>query len=307
MNTIVHYEGDTEPQTRCGLVAIVGRANVGKSTYLNAALGQKLSITSRKPQTTRHRLLGIKNTPDAQLIFIDTPGFQIKPRRRLNRSMNREAHRAIDDVDVIVLMVEAQRWNAEDQGVCRRVAQARAPVLLAVNKVDRVSRKEDLLPYLDSVSKHAAFAEIVPVSAQERVNLDRLEACIVERLPPGPRLFPEDQLTDANDRFLCSEIIREKLMRQLGEELPYSVCVVIEQLVEEKSLLRIAATIWVEKASQKGIVIGAGGKALKTIATDARHELETFFGKRVHLETWVKVQERWADDAKALQQLGLDG
>jgi GTP-binding protein Era len=291
---------------RCGLVAIVGRPNVGKSTYLNAAVGHKISITSRKPQTTRYRVLGVRTTDRAQIVYVDTPGFQARPRRRLNSAMHREIQRALDGVDLILLFVEASRWTAEDEAACRRVTGGAAPVILVVNKIDRLHRRDELLPYLEAASGHARFAEIVPISARLKINVERLESCIVALLPEGAALFPADQLTDRSERFLAAEMIREKLMRMLGDELPYSVSVMTEEFEERDNLIRIGATIWVERDAQKPIVIGERGGRLKMMASLARRDLEGLFGRPVHLRTWVKLKERWADDARALRRLGFE-
>ncbi len=294
------------PDRRCAIIAIVGRPNVGKSTLLNTLIGQKLSITSPRPQTTRLRLTGVLTEGEAQFVFVDTPGLQARPRRGLNRSMNQEALRAFDGVDAVLMVVEALRWTEEDAEVARQAAGGGAPVVLAVNKSDKVDDKAKLLPYLEQVSRAAAFEEIIPLSAWKGTNLDALRTVLARHLKPGPFLFPADAVTDRTERFLAAEIVREKLMRHLGKELPYSVSVIVEEFSALPGSTRIAVTIWVEKSSQKAIVIGARGAMLKRIGSEARQDLQTLLGGRVHLETWVKVKERWADDARALAQLGFD-
>lgn len=291
---------------RCGLVALVGRPNVGKSTLLNRILGQKISITSSKPQTTRHRILGIKTTDAAQVVYVDTPGLHQGGKRALNRALNRAASEAIADVDLAVFLVEGTRWTDEDELVLQRLRQAGVPVVLAVNKVDRLEAREALLPALQALSERHDFAEIVPVSALRGENVERLEACVVERLPAGPPYFPEEQITDRSERFLAAELIREKLFRRLGQELPYGLTVQIEQFKEEDGLLRIHGLVWVERDSQKAIVIGRGGAMLKQVGRDARLDMERLFGEKVFLQLWVKVRTGWADDERALRSLGID-
>ncbi|MCC7412812.1 MAG: GTPase Era [Gammaproteobacteria bacterium] len=288
------------------MVAIVGRPNVGKSTLLNEILGQKLSITSRRPQTTRHRLLGVKTRGTAQAVYIDTPGLQTRPRRGLNRSMNREVARALADVDVALFVIEAPSWTPADTFVARQLAGMRAPVVLVANKIDRVADKRRLLPFLKDVSEHGDFAEIFPVSALRAVNVEELERTIERFLPAGPWLFADDVLTDRSERFLVAELVREKLIRLLGEELPYSVSVITDEFAEHDDGVRIAVTIWVEKRSQRGIVVGGGGAMLKRVGTEARRDIEALLGHHVYLATWVKVKENWADDATALARLGYD-
>jgi len=289
---------------RAGYVALIGRPNVGKSTLLNTLLGQKLSITSHKPQTTRHRLLGIKTTDSAQFLFVDTPGLHAGAKRAMNRYMNRMASKALADVDVVVFVVEALRWTEEDDLVLKAVRAAGAPVILAVNKVDRIGDKQSLLPYLQSVADKFEFDEVIPVSAYKGTNLEVLEQALFERLPPGERLFDEDQITDRSERFLAAEIVREKLMRRLAQEVPYGTTVEIEQFKEEGELLRIGAIIWVERPNQKPIVIGRGGAGLKEIGREARVDMEHLFGHKVFLQLWVKVKEGWVDDERALNSLG---
>jgi GTP-binding protein Era len=299
----------TEPRVsdpiRCGLVAIVGRPNVGKSTYLNYAVGQKLSITSRKPQTTRYQLLGVKTSPGEQIVFIDTPGLQMNPGKALNRSMNSEVERALVEVDVALMFVEALSFTRVDRFVAERLMAAKVPVIVAVNKIDRVKNKELLLPFLQELADATNAEEIVPISALNGDNIDALERCISQRLPLGPALFPDDQVTDKSERFLIAEILREKLIRGLGDELPHSVSVVIEAFETDEKLVRISAVIWVERESQKPLVIGKGGSRLKQISIRAREDMEALLDKQVHLQSWVKVKESWSSDALALRDLGF--
>lgn len=291
---------------RCGLVALVGRPNVGKSTLLNRILGQKISITSSKPQTTRHRILGIKTTAQAQVVYVDTPGLHRGGKRALNRALNRAASDAIADVDLVVFVVEAGHWTDEDELVLQRLGQAGLPVLLAVNKIDRLTDRAQLLPELQALAARFDFAEVLPLSATRGENLDRLEQCVTSRLPEGPPYFPEEQITDRSERFLAAELIREKLFRRLGQELPYGLTVQIEQFKDDDGLLRIHGLVWVERDSQKAIVIGKGGAMLKQIGREARLDMERLFGAKVFLQLWVKVKSGWADDERALRSLGID-
>ncbi len=289
---------------RCGLVALIGRPNVGKSTLLNHLLGQKLSITSRKPQTTRHQILGIKTTDRAQFVFVDTPGLH-KPRKRaLNRYLNRAASSVLPSVHAILFVVEALRWTEEDELVLEHVKRAGVPTILVVNKVDRIEDKAALLPYLAEVAQKHDFAAVVPVSALRHDNLDDLEAELLRLLPESEPMFPEDQITDRSVRFLAAEIIREKLMRSLGQELPYDLTVEVERFEEEGNLVRIGALIWVDRPNQKAIVIGKGGERLKQIGQQARKDIEAMLERKVFLELWVKVKSGWSDDERALQSLG---
>jgi GTP-binding protein Era len=297
---------DNADVKRCGYVAIVGRPNVGKSTLLNHILGQKLSITSRKPQTTRHTLLGIKTEGDTQVIYVDTPGIHKDEPRAINRYMNRSATSVINDVDVIVFVIERLTWSAEDEVVLERIMNARAPVSLAVNKVDQLDDKTKLLPFLEEVSAKADFANIIPLSALRQDNLDQLELAISQFIPENVHFFPEDQITDRTERFLGAEIVREKIMRQLGHELPYQVTVEIEQFAEENGILHIGAVILVERDSQKAIVIGKGGTKMRTIGREARLDMESLFDQKVMLNLWVKVKRGWSDDERALRSLGYD-
>ncbi|HXH55493.1 MAG TPA: GTPase Era [Gammaproteobacteria bacterium] len=292
--------------TVCGYAAIVGRPNVGKSTLLNHILGEKLSITSRKPQTTRHRLLGVKTVENAQAIYVDTPGMHIEEAHLLNKFMNKEARRALVDVDVIIFVVDSLKWNAEDQLVFELVAKAKCPIILAVNKVDTLLEKTALLPYCESLALKFRFAEIIPLSATHTTNIEALERAVARYLPKSPHYFPEEQITDRTPRFRMAEIIREKLVRSLGEELPYSTTVEIEMYKSDKSekVPLISAIIWVERDGQKPIVIGKNGERLKEIGIRSRKDIEKIVGRQVHLKLWVKVRGGWSDDERALKSLG---
>jgi GTP-binding protein Era len=289
---------------RAGYIALLGRPNVGKSTLLNRLLACKLSITAPKPQTTRHVILGIHTLADAQLVYVDTPGLHRDARRAMNRYMNRAASSVLAYVDVVVLVVTALRWTDEDAAVLDPLADFAGPVVLAVNKVDRVADKSRLLPFLQRLAGQRTFADVVPLSARTGDNVAVLEQRLVGRLPEGDFLFAEDQLTTASERFLAAELIREKLTRSLHQELPYALTVEIERFSEEGRLLRIGAVIWVERPGQRQIVIGEQGKVLKTVGRQARLDMEKLFGRKVFLETWVKVREGWSDDERALRSLG---
>ncbi|MDM8566156.1 GTPase Era [Candidatus Halobeggiatoa sp. HSG11] len=288
----------------CGYVAIIGRPNVGKSTLLNYFLGQKLSITSRKPQTTRHSLLGIKTKNNNQIIYIDTPGLHQRMHNAMNRYLNRAAINSIDGVDVIVWLVEALQWTDEDNYVLKALAKSSIPTILAVNKVDRVSDKNVLLPYLKKVTAKYNFIEVFPISALKEQNLEQLETKIVTLLPKGILLFPEEQITDRSEKFLCAEIVREKLVRRLGAELPYRLTVQIEHFKNYRNVNHISALIWVETEGQKGIIIGKKGQVLKSVGKEAREDMETWLDHKVYLQLWVKVKQGWCDSERALQQLG---
>lgn len=289
---------------RCGYVALVGRPNVGKSTLLNHILGQKISITSRKPQTTRHRIHGIKTVAGTQTIYVDTPGIHADQPKAINKQMNRCAATVLRDVDVIVLLIDRLRWMPEDELVLSHLGDVQAPVILAINKVDQVDDKQALLPFIEDVAARYPFKHIVPVSALKGSNLDTLERLIGENLPSGDHFFPPDQVTDRNLRFIAAELIREKIMRQLGQELPYAVAVEIEQFSEQGGVFHVDAAVLVERAGQKAIVIGKGGERLKKIGTDARLDMEQSFDAKVMLNLWVKVRSGWSDDERALQSLG---
>jgi GTP-binding protein Era len=289
---------------RCGYVAIVGRPNVGKSTLLNHILGQKLAITSRKPQTTRHTMLGIKTEGNVQAVYVDTPGLHKNGEKALNRYMNKTASAALRDVDVVVFVVDRTRWTDEDEMVLERVRQVTCPVLLAVNKTDRLEDKADLMPHLEWLAEQLPQAEIVPISAQQGQNLDILERLVAERLPESEHFYPEDQITDRSSRFLAAELVREKIMRQLGAELPYQITVEIEEFKQEGTVLHIHALILVEREGQKKILIGEKGERIKSIGQSARKDMEVLFDSKVMLNLWVKVKGGWSDDERALHSLG---
>ncbi|MFZ7266187.1 GTPase Era [Avibacterium avium] len=300
--TTEHHQ---EQPTYCGFIAIVGRPNVGKSTLLNKILGQKISITSRKAQTTRHRILGIQTDGPYQAIYVDTPGLHIEEKRAINRLMNRAASSAIGDVDLIIFVVDGTYWNADDEMVLNKLRRAKAPVVLAINKIDNIKDKEDLLPFITEISQKFDFKAIIPISAQRGNNVQELEKIVRESLREGVHHFPEDYVTDRSQRFMASEIIREKLMRFMGEELPYSVTVEIEQFkTNERGTYEINALILVERDGQKKMVIGNKGQKIKVIGTEARADMERLFDNKVHLELWVKVKSGWADDERALRSLG---
>lgn len=294
------------PNTRAGYVALLGRPNVGKSTLLNRLLAFKLSITSPKPQTTRHTILGIQTLDDTQIVYVDTPGLHLNGRKAMNRYMNRAAGNVLGYVDAVVFVIEALRWTDEDAAVLERLADYAGPVLLAVNKVDRVTDKPKLLPFLQQMAEKRAFAAVVPLSAHKGTNAAALETEIAKQLPANPFFFDEDQITTASKRFLAAELVREKLTRVLSDELPYALTVEIEKFEVEGRLHRISAVIWVERKGQKAIVIGDKGGTLKEAGRLARLDMEEMFDAKVHLETWVKVREGWSDDEKALRSLGFD-
>ncbi len=291
---------------RCGYVAIVGRPNVGKSTLLNYLLGQKISITSRKPQTTRHQVLGIKTEGDRQIIFVDTPGLHKGAEKAINRYMNRAATSALRDVDVVLMVVDRTAWTEEDEMVLQQVKAAGLPILLVINKVDLLDDKRELLPYLQQMEQKGPFHAILPLSALRRHNVDELEEEIVGLLPVAEHFFPEEQITDRSQRFLAAEIVREKIMRQLGDELPYAITVEIEEFSQEGETLHISALIFVERTGQKKILIGDKGSRLRTIGSDARRDMELLFDSKVMLRLWVKVKSGWSDDERALRSLGYD-
>ena len=292
------------PVTRCGYVAIVGRPNVGKSTLLNHILGQKLAITSRKPQTTRHNMLGIKTEGEVQAVYVDTPGLHKHNDKALNRYMNRSASTALKDVDVVVFVVDRTRWTDEDQMVLEKVQHVQCPILLAVNKADRLEDKSELLPHLEWLASQLPQAEVVPISALHGQNLDTLERLVAEHLPESEHFYPEDQITDRSSRFLAAELIREKIMRQLGAELPYQITVEIEEFKQEGRVLHIHGLILVEREGQKKIIIGDKGERIKRIGQDARKDMEVLFDSKVMLNLWVKVKGGWSDDERALHSLG---
>ena len=291
---------------RTGYVAIVGRPNVGKSTLLNRILGQKLSITSHKPQTTRHQILGIKTENDVQVVYVDTPGIHKINDKAINRYMNKAATTAVKDVDLIILMIDRLRWTDEDEMALQAVKSQRAPAILVVNKVDFIREKEELLPFLEEVSKKHTFDQVIPVSAKTGHNVERLESLIESYMPESGYFYPEDQITDRTSRFLAAELVREKIMRQLGDELPYSMTVEVEEFIHSGELIEISALILVERASQKRIVIGDGGYRIKQIGIEARKDMEILFDCKVMLKLWVKVKANWSDDERALRSLGYD-
>lgn len=298
-------EQSENQETYCGFIAIVGRPNVGKSTLLNKILGQKISITSRKAQTTRHRIVGIHTEGAYQAVYVDTPGLHIEEKRAINRLMNRAASSAIGDVDLIIFVVDGTHWNADDEMVLNKLRQAKSPVVLAINKIDNVKNKDELLPFITELSGKFDFAEIIPISAQRGNNVHKLQEIVRKSLKKGIHHFPEDYVTDRSQRFMTSEIIREKLMRFMGDELPYSVTVEIEQFkVNERGTYEINGLILVEREGQKKMVIGHSGQKIKTIGTEARADMERLFDNKVHLELWVKVKSGWADDERALRSLG---
>ncbi len=291
-------------QFHCGYIALVGRPNVGKSTLLNQLVGQKLSITSRKPQTTRHQIVGIDTQADAQFIYIDTPGIHKANKRALHRYLNKAAKSAIQGVHVIAFLVEALSWTDEDELVLQNLQDAKSPVLLVVNKVDLVQDKEALLPFIQKISASIDAKAVLLVSAKQNRHVDDLKQSIKTYLPESEAYYPDDQLTNKSSRFIAAEIVREKLIRFLGDELPYSTTVEIEKYDDQPELLKLHALIWVERDNQKAIVIGKQGKMLKKIGISAREDLQQFFDKKVHLQTWVKVRSGWSDDERALHQLG---
>jgi len=289
---------------RCGYVAIIGRPNVGKSTLLNHILGQKLCITSRKPQTTRHQILGIKTTENAQAIYVDTPGVHKDSTRAMNRYMNRAAHSIIDDVNVVLFLVEAGVWTEKDEWVFEKIKNTTNPVILVINKVDQLENKDSLLPFMQKLSKLFAFKTIVPISALKGKYVQDLEKEVESLLDVSEPFYPEDQFTDRSMKFLAAEIIREKLTRQLGQELPYDLTVMIEKFEEADDRININAVILVERKNQKPIIIGKSGQRLKKVGTQARIDMERMFGCKVFVEIWVKVKEGWADDEQMLKSLG---
>jgi len=291
---------------RSGFAALVGRPNVGKSTLLNALVGQKLSIVTPRPQTTRHRILGVVTLPNAQIAFVDTPGLHHSAKRALNKAMNRTAAAALADADLEVLVVEAGHWTSEDALVLERIERARRPVLAAVNKIDRLRPRDRLLPYLAELAARHDFRALVPVSALKEDNIGELRDAIAAQLPPSPALFPDGELTDRSVSFRIAEMIREKLTLELNQEVPYGVAVEVERLGEEDGQLSVDAAIWVDREGQKPIVIGAKGERLKRVGRAARLALNGILGRRVHLNLWVKVRENWADNARALRELGLE-
>ena len=289
------------------MVAIVGRPNVGKSTLLNHLLGQKLSITSRKPQTTRHQVLGVSTVENTQLIYVDTPGMHLGQSKAINRAMNKAAASALNDVDLTLFLCDRTKWTEEDEVVLELVGRHRTPVALVINKVDLMEQKNELLPFTESLSARCEFDAVFPISALRAYGLDELADYVATQAPAGPHLFPEDQITDRSQRFLAAELVREKIVRQLGDELPYATAVEIEAFEQdERGILRINALILVEREGQKKILVGESGGRLKSIGTSARRDMERAFESKVMLKLWVKVKSGWSDDIRALKTLGLD-
>ncbi|WP_027159271.1 GTPase Era [Methylobacter luteus] len=290
----------------CGYVALIGRPNVGKSTLMNHLLKQKISITSRKPQTTRHRILGINTTEAGQAIYMDTPGMHDSEKRALNRYLNRTADTTLLGVDVVVWLIDGLSWHEYDEVIFKKLEQAGLPVILAVNKVDKVKDKDAILAFFAEAQHRFPFEHLIPISALKGTNLDQLENAVMQLLPEGELIYPEDQITDRPERFLCAEIVREKLTRRLGDELPYALTVEIERYEEKPEITKIYAIIWVERPTQKNIVIGKEGEMLKKVGTDARHDIEKLIGQKVYLQLWAKVKKGWSDNERALQNLGFN-
>ena len=289
-----------------GYVALIGRPNVGKSTLMNHLLGQKISITSRKPQTTRHRILGINTTEEGQAIYLDTPGMHSSEKRALNRYLNRTANITMAGVDLVVWLIDRPVWHEYDEVIFSKLEAASLPVILVLNKIDRLKNKDDLLSFFAEAQKKFPFQQMVPVSALKGQNLQQLQSVIMSLLPENGLIYPEDQITDRSERFLAAEIIREKLTRQLGDELPYALTVEIERYEDQTNIAKIYAIIWVERSSQKSIVIGKQGDRLKKVGTDARKDIEKLIDKKAYLQLWVKVKKGWSDNERALQSLGFN-
>lgn len=293
-------------EQHCGFIAIVGRPNVGKSTLLNRILGQKISITSRKPQTTRHRIMGVDTEGDYQAIYVDTPGLHIEEKRAINRLMNRAANSSLSDVNLVFFLVDGTHWTADDEMVLTKLQKSNFPVVLCVNKVDVVQDRNEVMMHMQEMSSKMDFVDVVPISAKHGKNIEVLRKHVRDHLPKATHHFPEEYVTDRSQRFMASEIVREKLMRFTGEELPYSVTVEIERFDYNPDTdgFHINALILVERNGQKKMVIGKGGDKIKTIGREARLDMEELFGRKVYLETWVKVKSGWADDERALRSLG---
>ena len=295
-------------ENRCGLIAIVGRPNVGKSTMLNQMLKQKISITSRKPQTTRYQIIGIHTEGDSQIVFVDTPGWQISPKNRLNRLMNREVKQALSDVDLVLMLCDSRQWTLGDEKIATLVHESGVPAILALNKIDLLKNKNSLLPAIAKISEnYSNFSEFIPVCAKTVSGVEALLEFIMFSLPERPFIFPKGQVTDRPERFLCGEIIREKTMNYLGDELPYTTTVVIDDFEELETITNIIATIWVGRDSQKPIVIGKNGSLLKRIASDARSDIEELLQRKVFMKVWVKTKRGWLDSTEAMKTIGLLG
>ena len=294
------------PEIRSGMVAMIGRPNVGKSSLINAMVGEKISIVTRKPQTTRHQIQGVLNRPGMQLVFVDTPGLHLRQNKALNRLLNQYAASAIHDVELVVMVVEAGKFTDEDAAVLKRIKERSGPVGLVINKVDKLADKDALLPELQKLAAMHEFVFVIPTSARKGANLDALVKELAAQMPDGPPLYPEEQIRGYDLNFHVAEVVREKLFTRLSEELPYALTVEPEKIEEEGRLLRISAVIWVERPGQKRIVIGDGGSVLKQVGTEARKELEAQTGRKVFLKLWVRVKENWSDDPKALRGLGFE-
>jgi GTP-binding protein Era len=289
--------------THCGYIAIIGRPNVGKSTLLNSLLPKKISITSRKPQTTRHKILGIKTLDETQLIFVDTPGIHKEDKRLLNHYLNRAALQVLKEVDCILWLIDAVRWNDDDDFVAEKLQKINVPVILVINKVDKLANNDAVIPLVEELAQKLPTTEIIPISAKKKFNLDHLLDMVNRTLPAGPFFFAKEQLTDRNDAFIAAEMVREKLIRTLGDELPYATMVAVDAMQQKKDIIHISAIIWVEKEGQKGIVIGKQGEMLKRIGRAARLALEKYFDKKVFLQVWVKVKTSWSEDERILKQV----
>lgn len=300
MNTVP----PTEPAFRAGTIAVLGRPNVGKSTLVNAMVGAKVSIVSPRPQTTRHRLLGIASFPEGQLVLVDTPGIHGQQKRAMNRMMNRAARGAVEGVDAAMLVIEAGRWTDDDSLAYQALKASGVPCVLVINKVDKFPDKGALLPFMAEVTRERDFTSVYPLSALKKRGLDGLVKTLLQLVPEAEAMYPDDEITDRSERFLAGELVREQLMTRLGEELPYSATVEIEKFELDGEMLRIAAVVWVEREGQKPIVIGKGGERLKAISTGARIGMEKLFGRKVFLETWCRVREGWSDDEAALRRFG---
>jgi len=290
--------------TRAGYVAIVGRPNVGKSTLMNALIEQKVSITSRKPQTTRHHILGIKTLSETQILFVDTPGIHSNQKRAINRYMNRAAQSVIADVDVTVMLVDRHIFTADDEMILERIQKSGCHLIVAINKVDRIRQQQEILPIIAALKERVGNRNIVPISASRKENLDALVRVIESSLPASPFYFPPEEVTDRSEKFLVAELVREKLMRQFGEELPYATTIQLERFEAQAKVIQIDATIFVERMGQRAILIGAGGNKLKRVGIDARRDIEKLLDHQVMLRLWVKVKRGWSDDERALRSLG---
>lgn len=312
MTSIQNQQSQSEtsiPQTKCGTVSIIGRPNVGKSTLLNHLVGYKISAIANKPQTTRTNIRGIVTGSDSendyQIVFTDTPGIHLNSKNLLNRTLNSEAVAAVEDVDAIIFIVEALKWTDEDEFVLSRIKHASVPVILLINKVDRIKEKERLFEFLQKVSEKRNFEELIPISAEKGINTDILISALIKKLPQSEFIYPEDHITDKSVRFICGELIREQLVLNLHEELPYTTAVEIEKFEETDSLVSIDVVIWTDRKNQKGIIIGKKGETLKRIGQGARHSLEDFLMKKVMLKQWVKVEENWQNNPRHLNELGI--